>query len=268
MAEETGEKTALEIPVNIRKSARENASDYFERAKKLSGKITRARELLEREKLATIGNSDKKQGKEKGAGRKKAWHEGKFRSFFSSEGNLVLSGRDARTNEDLVKKHVGKDDTIFHADPSGSPFVVIKGPCSEKTLSEAATFCASYSRAWQARLGSIDVYWVRPEQVTKRALPGEYVPKGAFMIYGQKNYFKNTVLSVGIFLDSDGVPRSAPPSACPAGAKTAMIIPGGKKREDAVKEIKGHIGFGGRDDEIDSLIPPGKCEIARLGKGE
>lgn len=253
-----------EVWVDIRKGARENAADYFDRAKKLREKIRRARELLLSEtKKEETGGAGERRG---GAPMKKKpqWYE-KFRYFFSSEGNLVIGGKDAKTNEEVIKKHTGKGDTVFHADPAGSPFVVIRGACGEKTLSEAATFCASYSRAWQARLASIDVYCVKPEQVSKRALPGEFIPRGAFMIYGEKRYFKNTVLELSVFLSDTGEPRAAPPSSIPAPGNSVGIVPGGTERKEAVGEIKKLLGFSGKDDEIDRLLPPGKCGLKKAG---
>lgn len=259
LAENEG-ASGVAVEIDIRRTARENASVYFDKAKKLREKIARTREHLKETLVSIQEKRNAPQSKEK-ARAKKEWYEEKYRFFFSSSGALVIAGKDAQTNESVIKKHTGKDDIVFHADPAGSPFVVIReGASDQGTLSEAATFCASYSRAWQARLGSVDVYWVLPEQVKKTALPGEYVPKGAFMIYGKKNYFKNTVLELGIFL-KDGEPRSAPISACPG--ERVEIAPGSTDRKEVVSEIKKLLGFSGKDDLIDRLLPPGRCSIRR-----
>ncbi|MFH0962236.1 MAG: NFACT RNA binding domain-containing protein [archaeon] len=246
-----------EVWIDIRKGARENSAEYFDRAKKLKEKLRRIRALLESESKPAAA---KRPAAEK-AKKKTEWYE-RFRHFISSEGNLVIGGKDARMNEEVIKKHTSKADTVFHADPAGSPFVVIRGACGEKTLSEAATFCAAHSRAWQARIASVDVYCVKPEQVSKKALPGEFLPKGAFMIYGEKRYFKNTVLELAVFVSEDGLPAAAPPSAANQ-KKSVVIIPGGIERKETIREIKAVIGFPGRDDEIDKLLPPGKCEFLK-----
>ena len=57
--------------------------------------------------------------------RKKEWFE-KFRWFFTSDNMLVIAGRDATTNEIVVKKHTDKHDLIFHTEMAGSPFGVFK----------------------------------------------------------------------------------------------------------------------------------------------
>ena len=124
----------------------------------------------------------------------------KFRWFTSRQGFLIVAGKDATSNEVLIKKHTDADDIVFHADITGSPFVIIK---TEKkapdkgTLEETAQFTGVYSRAWKAKVGVAEVYHVTPEQVSKKAPSGEYITKGAFMIYGKKNIMK-TELRMGI----------------------------------------------------------------------
>ena len=43
------------------------------------------------------------------------WFES-FRWFISSDGNLVLGGKDAKTNETIVKKHLKDRDRYAHAE--------------------------------------------------------------------------------------------------------------------------------------------------------
>jgi hypothetical protein len=69
---------------------------------------------------------------------------------------------------------------------------------SHQSISEAAQLAASYSRAWRAKFGAIDVYWVHPDQVSKTPPTGEYLPRGAFMIRGKKNYLKGIPIRLAI----------------------------------------------------------------------
>ena len=55
----------------------------------------------------------------------KEWYE-KFRWFTSSDGFLVVAGKDTVSNEVLVKKYATQEDAVFHAEISGAPFVVVK----------------------------------------------------------------------------------------------------------------------------------------------
>ncbi|MEM2273195.1 MAG: fibronectin-binding domain-containing protein, partial [Candidatus Bathyarchaeia archaeon] len=53
------------------------------------------------------------------------------------------------------------------------------------------------------QIRAIDVYWVRPEQVSKTPPSGQYLPRGSFMIYGARNYIKNVPLEVAIGVRKD-----------------------------------------------------------------
>jgi len=192
--------------LNLKLSAQENAADYYEKAKKAKDKIEGIKKAMEQTMVklekARLEALKKMEAASKPLPlkRKKEWYE-KFRWFISSEGFLVIGGRDASTNETLIKKYLEPHDLVFHADIVGSPFVVIKtggkAP-AERTINEAAQFTASYSRAWREGLRALDVYWVKPEQVKKAAPSGQYLSKGSFMIYGTKNYVKNVPLEVAI----------------------------------------------------------------------
>ena len=71
-----------------------------------------------------------------------------FRKFETSSGKEVLAGRDAESNEQLVKQ-AGKSEIVLHTKLPGSPFVNIKGKASKEDVKEAAIFCAKFSQAWK-----------------------------------------------------------------------------------------------------------------------
>ena len=71
-----------------------------------------------------------------------------FRKFLTTSGTLVLAGKDAESNELLVKQ-AGKDEIVLHTKAPGSPFVNIKGKASKEGIEQAAIFCAKYSQAWK-----------------------------------------------------------------------------------------------------------------------
>ena len=66
------------------------------------------------------------------------------------------------------------------------------------TIKETAEAAASYSSAWKSGMGSCDVFYVKPDQVSKTAPSGEYMPKGGFMISGKKEYMRGVRLMVAI----------------------------------------------------------------------
>lgn len=57
--------------------------------------------------------------------RKPFWFE-KFLWFISTEGFLVIAGRDMQQNEMLVKRYLRKDDAYVHADLHGAASVIVK----------------------------------------------------------------------------------------------------------------------------------------------
>ncbi|MEM3941588.1 MAG: ribosome rescue protein RqcH [Candidatus Bathyarchaeia archaeon] len=199
----------------INKSIFENAANFYEKAKNLKRKLDGAKiaykETLKKieelkAKLEEIQALDKakptiiSEELEKRKIKAKKWFE-KFRWFISSDGYLVVAGKDATTNEVLIKKYTKQGDIVFHADIVGSPFVVIKTEGktpSEQCLREAAEFAAAYSRAWREGFAAVDVYWVSPEQLSKTGHAGEYVPHGAFVVQGKRNWVRNTPLRIAI----------------------------------------------------------------------
>jgi hypothetical protein len=141
---------------------------------------------------------------------KKKWYE-KFRWFNSSDGFLIIGGRDATSNEIIFKKHLDRNNLVFHTSFPGSPLVVIKNPNNKEitpeTINEAAEFVASYSRAWKENWGVVDIFYVEPTQLSKTPPSGEYLQKGSFIISGKKNLIKNvkTEITIGLlFVELNG----------------------------------------------------------------
>ncbi|MCJ1281805.1 hypothetical protein MMC26_001128 [Xylographa opegraphella] len=134
--------------------------------------------------------------------RKQHWFE-KFYYFISSDGYLVLAGRDAQQNEILYKKHLKRGDIYVHADLQGASSIVIKNktsmldsPIPPSTLSQAGTFAVSTSSAWDSK-AVMAAWWVNADQVSKTAPTGEYLTAGAFQIRGKKNFLPPAQLLLG-----------------------------------------------------------------------
>lgn len=73
----------------------------------------------------------------------------KFREFFTSSGKLVIAGKDAESNESLMKENIGKSVIVLHTKEPGSPFSIIEGKINKKDIEETAVFTAKYSQAWK-----------------------------------------------------------------------------------------------------------------------
>jgi len=264
----------MRITLSLKKTMEQNAADYFEKAKRFKKKIAGCQKVIEeqRKKLDELKKRKSEEiGREKQKAeylktkkelrREKAWYE-KFRWFFTSEGFLVIGGRDATSNEIVVKKHAEKGDLVFHTDEPGSPFVVLKcgGKCGQVSINEAGQECAVYSKAWK-RGFSPTVYYVNPEQVTKEAKAGEFVPRGAFMVYGQRNYVKEFRMELAIGIDNEGKIIGGPVTAVEKkSGKYVIVNPGDIKKTDLAKTI--HKKIGGELDDIMGFLP-GDGEIFR-----
>ncbi|MCK4588906.1 MAG: DUF814 domain-containing protein [Nanoarchaeota archaeon] len=255
----------MEIELDVTKSIEQNAEIFFEKAKKAKKKLEGAGKALyeSRKKLEKLEKEKEKELekiKEKAVEkkeRKKEWYE-KFHWFISSEGFLCIGGRDATSNEIVIKKHAEENDLVLHTDMAGSPFFVIKDgqKASEETIKEAAQATASYSKAWKLGLSVLDVFYVKPEQVTKKSKSGEFMVKGAFMVYGKTQYLRPS-LEMGIGI-KDGQVIGGPVGAVKKNAeKFVVVVPGKLKKSDVAKKIKKKIG--GDLDDIIKFLPSGGC---------
>ncbi len=259
----------MEIEFDLNKSVDENAGTYFDLAKKAKKKLQGAEAALKesRRKLEELKKEESKfqQEEEKKLVKKEVkreWYE-KFHWFISSEGFLCIGGKDATSNEIVIKKHTDKEDLVLHTDMAGSPFFVIKNgqQAGEVTIKEAAQAVAVYSRAWKLGHTTADVFYVRPEQVSKEAKAGEYLTKGSFMIYGKTNYlYPHLEYALGL---AEGKIIGGPVTAVKSKTNQfVVVIPGKEKKSSLAKRIL-HKLKGGDLDEIIKFLPAGGGEIKK-----
>ena len=258
------------LVLDLTKTVEENAAEYFEAAKKVKKKLKGAEEALQQnlKKLKELEAKKEKfdaeeQKKAIFVQRKREWYE-KFRWFISSEGFLVIGGRDATSNEVVIKKHTEKNDLVLHTDMAGSPFFVVKAEgkkIPEATIREAADATCTFSRAWKLGLQTSDVFYVSPEQVSKKTKAGEYMGKGAFMVYGKSNYVENKInLAIGVTLNKAVMagPEEAIKKNC---EKYVSLRPGEEKASSIAKKINYKLGGNLDLDEIIRSLPGGEFEF-------
>jgi len=264
------------ILLDLRLSAFENASRLYNRYKKLAEKAAGAKDAMEQtrrelDRLLTVGMPELKVSMPRKR-RKLKWFE-RYRWFISSDDMLVIGGRDVKTNQEVVEKHMEAGDRHLHADIVGAPHVVVKAAgkeVPETTLREAAEFAAMHSRAWREGLGELDVYWVMPEQVSKRAPTSTYLPKGSYMIRGKRNFLKvPTEAAVGaVMINGELVVTCGPLSAIKKHSQNFVrVVPGGLKKSELAREVRTRLQAEGVDvslDELERALPPGKGDIKRV----
>ena len=266
----------MDIELDLNESLHKNASLYFEKSKKAYSKAKRIEQAIKEVEAKIAELKQKKVAEQKAKPLKKRpreWYE-KFHWFFSSDGFLVLAGKDAKTNELLIKRYMQPEDIYFHADIQGAAHCIVKTANKKvprQTKKEAAIFAAVYSKAWQQGLAAIDVYSVKPEQVSKKAPSGEALGKGAFMIYGKREWFKNTPLDFAIGVEKvDEHYRiiSGPAVAIQKHAIMSFrIIPGSKRKSDVAKVLKSimerKLNTTLNLDEIIAMLPADNVELAK-----
>jgi len=177
------------------------------------------------------------------------WYE-QFRWFHTADGFLVIGGRDADDNEQLVQKYLERGDKFFHAQAHGGPVTVLKatGPSEaardvdfpQSSLKQAAQFAVSYSSVWKDGRFAGDVYMVDPDQVSKTPESGEYLEKGGFAVRGDRTYFEDTPVgvAVGITCEDRTSVVGGPPAAIEGDVATSIEIePGQYAQNDTAKRL-------------------------------
>ena len=266
----------FETRIDYRKSVSENAEKSYNEVKKLKSKLNGAEKSIKKtlQQLEELNIRKKKEEiQEKIITKKKEklfWFE-KFRWFISSNENIVIGGKDAKSNEYLVKKYLKEGDRYAHADVQGAPSVIIKNKgiddepidILDKTLEEACVFAASYSKAWK-QFAEAQVYWVLPQQVSKTAESGEFIPKGAFIIRGKRNYYRCKLeLAIGKIELQGNVKIMAGPinSVKRLSEKYAIIVPGQNEKIHIARVLSK--AFEVSVDEIDKVLPSGGINIIK-----
>lgn len=226
------------------------SSMLFQRAKDLERGLSsideaRSRLVVQIDKLRRQVNSIESKGPAVRYVRNKEWYE-RYRWFITSDGLLAIGGRDASSNSAIIRKHLGEQDLVFHAEIHGSPFFILKNGHSldnvGRSLLEVGQATVSFSRAWKDGLYGSDAYWVTPAQVKKGAPTGQFLPKGSFVIEGKRNYVKGLEiqLAIGIIKQKeDFFLCCGPLQAIKASSLMyAGLLPGGHDPINAAKKVR------------------------------
>ncbi|WP_304091864.1 ribosome rescue protein RqcH [Methanobrevibacter gottschalkii] len=263
------------LNINPKLTIPENAEIYYEKAKKAKRKTKGALIAIENTKKQLEDIKSKKDiamenvsVPKKRIKKNLKWYE-KHRWFISSDNTLVVGGRDANSNELIVKKYLDPNDIYLHADIHGASSVSIKlngEELNENIIKESGEFAASFSSAWSMGFTTQDVYWVHPDQVTKTPESGEFLKKGSFVIRGHRNYIRSARVRLGIgIVDYEGKRIMAGPvDALEAHCDNFVVLkPGFTKKEAIAKKILHKIN---EDDlitldDIIRVLPSGKCDI-------
>ena len=199
----------LAVDVDLSLSPWSNARQYYDQKKTAAVKeqktlqsSSKALKNTEKKINADLKKGLKQEKQVLRPVRQQLWFE-KFLFFISSDGYLVLGGKDSQQNEILYKRHLKRGDAYIHADLQGAAAVFIKNkpglsdsPIPPSTLSQAGTLAVATSIAWDSK-AVMSAWWVNSEQVSKTTPTGEYLTTGNFAIRGKKNFLPPAHLLLG-----------------------------------------------------------------------
>ncbi|MEM3922616.1 MAG: NFACT RNA binding domain-containing protein, partial [Nitrososphaerota archaeon] len=270
----------VEVELSMDEPITRQASRLFDEAKKVMGAAEKLRaDAHELEKRAENLRKSMRRSIEDALLRvsarikpsKARWYE-RYRWFITSEGHLVVAGKDASSNIALLKKHLEPGDLVFHAEVRGAAAVILKGGmgAGERSRAEAAQFAAAYSRAWKEGLRTITVYYIEPSQISFEPPPGHYLPRGGFIVKGERHYIQVRLeLAIGVTGDLELV--YGPPTAVAARAISFVRLePGNRQADELADAILRRILAGAELDaktvrdlkeQIKEIIPYGRGEL-------
>ncbi len=267
--EKDGEEYTMNIKLNFRDDMNENAQNYYQKSKKCKRKIEGAKKAIQDTKEEIEKGKKRRETVKKKKPTAKYWFD-RYKWFITSKGEIAVAGKDAKTNEEVVKKYLEKYDRYAHADAGGAPSVVVKKEdedISEHTLKEACQYAVLHSKEWKRGIAAGRAYWVKPNQVSKTAEAGESLPTGAFVIRGKRNYMDDLKLKAALVeIEYEGKKKVM---CAPAYSledredeiikKYVTFIPGKKDVNEFAKEMSEH--FKVPIDEIQKILPPGDIKV-------
>ena len=190
---------------NYRENVNTLTGRIYQQIKKLEEKLKGAKEALEEslkelKKLNSIAEEEERKPKYLIVEPKYEWYHG-FRWFKTSKSDLlVVAGKDAQTNETLLKKYLEENDLVLHTEAPGGAVIILKNGktyAKKEDLEEAAIYAASYSQAWKEGITATDVFYTSKEHISLSPPPKTYLKKGAFMVH-RKNLLRNIRLELAI----------------------------------------------------------------------
>ncbi|KAM3137697.1 hypothetical protein pb186bvf_010117 [Paramecium bursaria] len=195
------------VQIDIKLSAYQNARQYYDLKKTKETEEQKIIDAMQIQLKKAEQSAQKEIEKEKNKvqkvqnARKKLWFE-KFYWFISTDGYLVISGKDAIQNTVLLQKYLEPEDLYFYADIAGSPSTIIKTNkqhIPDKTLIQAGTFSVCRTRTWDQK-NIVQSWWVYGNQISQLDKDGQKLPDGQFLVVGKKNIIIPPRLELGCSL--------------------------------------------------------------------
>lgn len=280
LAQPVGPEGKVEVELGGRRVAltageapRRSAQRLYEEAKRLAEKLEGARSALAETEARQARPAPLPRAPRPApdsSPRKPFWFE-RYRWFVTSEGVVVIAGRDAASNDLIVRRNLKDGDFYVHADLHGAASVVVKRspdgtPVGEASLREAAQWAVAFSKAWRAGYATGTAFWASPDQVSKAAASGEFVARGAWVIHGTKHYVRDAPLelALGTIRYQDQTRWTlAPETAVRARGEVRVFLTPGEERDRSAREEELVRELGIDRSLLQSLLPAGGLAIRR-----
>lgn len=184
----------------------------------------------------------------------------KYRWFFTFSGKLVVGGRSAAQNDELLKKLKSekKDLVVMHTSSPGSPFAVIlseKNSLSSSDLEETAIFTGCFSRAWRENLKKTEIHIFSLSQLSK----SPKMKAGSWSVIG--NVQKKSVSLELVLTTQNEILRAVPKKS--ADKILLKVLPGKTDKTLIAEKIQKALKSNFTRQDILAALPPGGVKISK-----
>jgi len=185
----------------------------------------------------------------------------KYRWFFTLSGKLVVGGKSAKQNDELLKKmkSLGKERMVMHTSEPGSPFTIIQSDMSEldqSDIRECAIFTGCFSKAWKDGKASTKVDVFKLSQLHK----SPEMKDGTWGVYGKVQ--RITVPLELVVTRQNKILRAVPEVS--ARGKGVKIMQGSIDKEDIQPKLEIELNEPLSKDEVLSALPSGRFKTSQL----
>ena len=196
----------LDLKVLLGLNFYQNVNYVYEKIKNLNIKIEKTEKGLKTaldnfDRLNTI-KTNKVATKVKVQIETSKWYQ-KYHYCYTKNNLLVICGKNADQNEEIVKKRMNDSDIYFHSDTPGCGSCIVVNPqkvdLTPNDLELVGTFTICMSNSWTIQTTDKS-FWVYGSQVSKTPPTGEYISKGSFIITGKRNYLSLSQLELGLYI--------------------------------------------------------------------
>ncbi|MEK6800582.1 MAG: NFACT RNA binding domain-containing protein [Nanoarchaeota archaeon] len=188
----------------------------------------------------------------------------KYRWFYTLSGKLVLGGKSAAQNEELLKrlKKFSNDLYVLHTSSPGSPFSAIlsdKTKVSETDLEEVAIFTGCFSRAWREMKKNVSVDIFSTSSLSKDS-------SMKIGTWGVKSKIRRKLIKLSLVLTFQKDKLRAVPEITLKKKTDGLlkIIPGNIDKIHLLTKLQVQLPKSLSQEEILSALPSGGVKLIKL----